>query len=341
MSASKPKAFVTGATGFVGSWVASELLAEGFSISCLVRPTSDTRNLPPKGPDVEWVYGDLRDPGSLAKALGGVDYLFHVAADYRLWSPRQGEMLRTNVEGTRSLLEACIGRPIERIVYCSSVAALGARDDDVPISEADRVDTKTLIGEYKLSKYLSEQVVLSYSDRLPIVIVNPSAPIGGRDIKPTPTGRIVLDYMKGRMKAFVHTGLNVIHVRDVAKGHILAARKGRPGEKYILANKNLLLRELFGILEAQTGIPAPTLRMPRSALVPLAYLSEGVSRLTGKEPLIPLDGVRMANKMMFYSGEKSVRELGLALTPVEEAVRDAVQYFSGPEYMGRSGVKLS
>jgi dihydroflavonol-4-reductase len=335
----KPKALVTGATGFIGSWVASELLEEGFAISCLMRPTSDVRNLPPRGPDVEWVQGDLRDPASLVRALEGVDYLFHVAADYRLWSPRKGEMLKTNVEGTRALLDACVGRPMERIVYCSSVAALGAREDEIPISEADRVDTKSLIGEYKLSKYLSEQVALSYSDRLPIVIVNPSAPIGGRDIKPTPTGRIVLDYMKGLMKAYVHTGLNVIHVRDVARGHILAARKGKPGEKYILANKNLLLRELFEILETQTGIPAPTFKMPRSALVPLAYLSEGVSRLTGQEPLIPLDGVRMANKMMFYSGEKAVRELGLVLTPVEEAVREAVQYFSSPEYTGRTGDK--
>ncbi|MHB1285328.1 MAG: hopanoid-associated sugar epimerase [Leptospirales bacterium] len=340
MSQSKPTALVTGATGFVGSWVASELLSEGFRVRCLIRPESDRRNLPPVSPDVEWVQGDLREPASLKKGLEGVSHLFHVAADYRLWSRVPGEMIRTNVEGTRALLDACLGLPLEKIVYCSSVAALGAGEDSVPITEEMSVDTKTLIGEYKLSKYLSEQLVLGYSDRLPIVVVNPSAPIGARDIKPTPTGRIVLDYMKGMMKAYVHTGLNVIHVRDVARGHILAARKGRPGEKYILANRNLLLRDVFGILERITGIPAPNVKIPRSVLLPLAYLSEGVSRVTGREPLVPLDGIRMAHKMMFYSGEKAVRELGLVLTPVEEAFRDAVEYFSTPEYLGRAARPL-
>ncbi|MHB1605158.1 MAG: hopanoid-associated sugar epimerase [Leptospirales bacterium] len=338
-SFSKPMALVTGATGFVGSWVASELLSDGYRVRCLVRPGSDRRNLPPLSPDVEWSEGDLREPSSLRKALDGASYLFHVAADYRLWSPVPGEMIRTNVEGTRALLDACLGLPLEKIVYCSSVAALGAGKDSVPITEEMAVDTKSLIGEYKLSKYLSEQVVLSYADRLPIVVVNPSAPIGGRDIKPTPTGRIVLDYMKGLMKAYVHTGLNVIHVRDVAKGHLLAARKGRPGEKYILANRNLLLKEVFVILEKMTGIPAPAVRIPRTVLLPLAYLSEGVSRVTQREPLIPLDGIRMAHKMMFYSGEKAVQELGLVLTPVEDAFREAVEYFSTPEYLGRRFVK--
>ncbi len=335
-SFSKPTALVTGATGFVGSWVASELLSDGYRVRCLIRPRSDRRNLPALSTDVEWVEGDLRDPVSLRKALEGTSHLFHVAADYRLWSRVKGEMTRTNVEGTRTLLDACLGLRMEKIVYCSSVAALGAGEDSVPITEEMIVDTKTLIGEYKLSKYMSEQVALSYSDRLPVVVVNPSAPIGARDIKPTPTGRIVLDYMRGMMKAYVHTGLNVIHVRDVAKGHLLAARKGRVGERYILANRNLLLRDVFGILEKITGIPAPNVRIPRPVLLPLAYLSEGVSRVTGREPLVPLDGVRMAHKMMFYSGEKAVQELGLVLTPVEDAFRDAVEYFSTPEYLGRA-----
>uniref|UniRef100_A0A7C3R4Y4 NAD-dependent epimerase/dehydratase family protein n=1 Tax=Leptospirillum ferriphilum TaxID=178606 RepID=A0A7C3R4Y4_9BACT len=329
----KPLAMVTGATGFVGSWVASELVREGFRIRCLVRPSSDRRNLLPESEDVEWVLGDLRDPPSLERALSGTTHLFHVAADYRIWSPVKGEMMRTNVEGTRSLMEACLSARLEKIVYCSSVAALGARKDAVPITEEMPVDTQTLIGEYKLSKYLSEKVVLEYSDRLPVVVVNPSAPIGAGDIKPTPTGRIVLDYMKGRMKAFVHTGLNVIHVRDVARGHILAARSGRVGQKYILANRNLLLEEIFGILEKLTGIPAPRVRIPKAALLPLACLSEGVSRLTGKEPLVPMDGVRMAHKMMFYSGDRAVRELGLVMTPVEEAFRDAVAYFAAGGYV--------
>lgn len=329
----KPLAMVTGATGFVGSWVASELVREGFRIRCLVRPSSDRRNLLPESKDVEWVSGDLRDPPSLERALSGASHLFHVAADYRIWSPVKGEMIRTNVEGTRALMEACLPARLEKIVYCSSVAALGARKDAVPITEEMPVDTQTLIGEYKLSKYLSEKVVLEYSDRLPVVVVNPSAPIGAGDIKPTPTGRIVLDYMKGRMKAFVHTGLNVIHVRDVAKGHVLAARSGRVGQKYILANRNLLLEEIFGILEKLTGIPAPRVRIPKAALLPLACLSEGVSRFTGKEPLVPMDGVRMAHKMMFYSGDRAVRELGLVLTPVEEAFGDAVRYFASGGYV--------
>lgn len=329
----KPLAMVTGATGFVGSWVASELVREGFRIRCLVRPSSDRRNLLPESEDVEWVLGDLRDPPSLERALSGASHLFHVAADYRIWSPVKGEMIRTNVDGTRSLMEACLSARLEKVVYCSSVAALGARKDAVPITEEMPVDTQTLIGEYKLSKYLSEKVVLEYSDRLPVVVVNPSAPIGAGDIKPTPTGRIVLDYMKGRMKAFVHTGLNVIHVRDVARGHILAARSGRVGQKYILANRNLLLEEIFGILEKLTGIPAPRVRIPKAALLPLACLSEGVSRLTGKEPLVPMDGVRMAHKMMFYSGDRAVRELGLVLTPVEEAFGDAVRYFASGGYV--------
>ena len=330
----KPLAMLTGATGFVGSWVASELLAEGFRVRCLIRPQSDRRNLPPESEDVEWFLGDLRDPLSLVKSLEGATYVFHVAADYRIWSPSPGEMIRTNVEGTRSLLEACLRFPLEKIVYCSSVAALGARKDDVPITEEMPVDTQSLIGEYKMSKYLSEKVVLDYADRLPVVVVNPSAPIGGRDIKPTPTGRIVLDYMKGRMKAYVHTGLNVVHVKDVARGHLLAARAGKVGEKYILANRNMLLKEVFAVLDTLTGIPAPQVRMPKAALLPLAYLSEGVSRITGREPLIPLEGVRMAHKMMFYSGEKAVRELGLVLTPVEEAFEEAVRYFSSNGYLG-------
>ncbi len=337
----KPLAMLTGATGFVGSWVASELLAEGFRVRCLIRPQSDRRNLPPESNDVEWFQGDLRDPSSLVKSLAGATHLFHVAADYRIWSPKPGEMIKTNVEGTRSLMEACLGFPLEKIVYCSSVAALGARKDEVPITEDMPVDTQSLIGEYKLSKYLSEKVALEYADRLPVVVVNPSAPIGGRDIKPTPTGRIVLDYMKGRMKAYVHTGLNVVHVKDVARGHLLAARSGRVGEKYILANRNMLLEEVFAILETITGIPAPRVRIPKTALLPLAYVSEGMSRVTGREPLVPLDGARMAHKMMFYSGGKAVRELGLDLTPVEKAFEEAVRYFSSNGYLGESFRKAS
>jgi dihydroflavonol-4-reductase len=202
------------------------------------------------------------------------------------------------------------------------------------------VDTKTLIGEYKLSKYLSEQLVLSYArgddggGPLPVVIVSPSAPIGSGDIKPTPTGRIVLDYMRKMMKAYVRTGLNVIHVRDVARGHLLAAQKGTPGQKYILANSNMQLIEIFNILAGITGVPAPKTEMPRSLLYPVAMVSEGISLLTGREPLVPFDAARMAHKMMFFSGDRAVRELGLQLTPVDRAFEDAVSWFSKEEYMG-------
>jgi dihydroflavonol-4-reductase len=333
-------ALVTGATGFVGSHVARLLLEEGYSIRCLIRDGSDKRNLPEESETVSWVTGDLLDPLSLVRALDGMQELYHVAADYRLWTPRKGEIIQTNVEGTRNMLEACrICRP-ERIVYCSSVAALGTRTDGVPINETMEVDTKTLIGEYKLSKYLSEQLVLSYAGghdggvSLPIVIVNPSAPIGERDIKPTPTGRIVRDYMRKMMKAYVRTGLNVIHVRDVARGHLLAAQKGIPGQKYILANQNMQLIEIFHLLAKITGVPAPKAEMPRSLLFPVAVVSEGISLLTGREPLVPFDAARMAHKMMFFSGDRAVRELGLVLTPVEKAFEDAVVWFSKEEYMG-------
>lgn len=326
-------ALVTGATGFVGSWVASLLVESGVPVRCLVRKGALTANLPPLGPLVEWVEGDLLDRDSLLRAMKGAETLYHVAADYRLWSPKKGEILHSNVNGTRNILDAALRSGVGKVVYCSSVAALGARTDGVLIDESMPVDRHSLVGEYKLSKYEAEQVALSYVDRLPLVIVNPSAPIGGRDIKPTPTGRIVLDYLKGRMKATLHTGLNVVHVRDVAVGHLLAALRGRIGEKYILAGQNMTLSGMFQVLEGLTGIPAPRVTVPRGVILPLAYLSEGISRMTGKEPLIPLEGVRMAQKLMYYDGRKAVKELGLSLTPVEEAFRDAVRYYAESGYL--------
>ncbi len=330
---------VTGATGFVGSWVASLLVESGEPVRCLLRKGSITTNLPSEGVSVEWVQGDLLDRESLDQAMKGVDTLYHVAADYRLWSRKRGEILHANVTGTRNILDSAFKAGVRKVVYCSSVAALGARTDGVPIDESMAVDRHSLVGEYKLSKYEAEQVALSYTGRLPVVIVNPSAPIGGRDIKPTPTGRIVLDYLKGRMKATIHTGLNVVHVRDAAMGHLLAARRGNPGEKYILAGQNMTLSGMFRILEQVTGIPAPRVTVPRGMILPLAYLSEGLSRMTGKEPLIPLEGVRMAQKLMYYDGGKAIRDLGLVATPVEEAFRDAVRYYAESGYLdaGLSG----
>ncbi len=328
-----PLSLVTGATGFVGSWVASLLHERGDRIRCLHRPSSSTKNLPPRGALVEWTEGDLLDVSSLDRAMEGVDTLYHVAADYRLWSPRKGEILHANVAGTRNILDAALRAGVKRVVYCSSVAALGARTDGVPIDEFMPVDRQSLVGEYKLSKYEAEQVALSYAGRLSLVVVNPSAPIGGRDIKPTPTGRIVLDFLKGRMKAAIHTGLNVVHVRDVAEGHLRAALHGKVGEKYILAGQNMTLCEVFQTLEKVTGIPAPTLTVPRGVVLPLAYVSEGIARITGREPMIPLEGVRMAKKLMYYNGTRAVRELGLSLTPVEEAFQDAVRYFASSGYL--------
>lgn len=324
---------VTGATGFVGAWVADLLVSEGTPVRCLHRPGSNTANLPPRGPSVSWVEGDLLDISSLHRAMEGVGTLYHVAADYRLWSPRRGEILHTNVTGTRNILDAAERAGVARVVYCSSVAALGTRDDGRPIDETMEVDRSSLVGEYKLSKYEAEQVALSYASRLSLVVVNPSAPIGARDIKPTPTGRIVLDYLKGRMKAAIHTGLNVVPVRDVARGHLLAAKRGISGEKYILGGQNMTLGELFLHLEAVTGIPAPRVTLPRELILPLAWLSEGISRLSGREPLVPLEGVRMAKKLMYYDGSRAIRELGLVPTPVEEALREAVRYFVSSGYL--------
>ncbi|MCL4485440.1 MAG: NAD-dependent epimerase/dehydratase family protein [Nitrospirae bacterium] len=335
-ASSQSLSLVTGATGFVGSWVASLLVESGETIRCLRRKESSTSNLPPEGPKVQWAIGDLLDPSSLDRAMEGVGTLYHVAADYRLWSPKRGDILHSNVTGTRNILDAALRAGVSRVVYCSSVAALGARTDGVPIDESMDVDRQSLVGEYKISKYEAEQVALSYADRLSLVVVNPSAPIGARDIKPTPTGRIVLDYLKGRMKASIHTGLNVVHVRDVARGHLLAARDGKAGEKYILAGRNMTLCEVFRTLETVTGIPAPKVTVPRGVVLPLALLSEGVSRLTGREPMIPLEGVRMAKKLMYYDGSRAVRELGLVVTPVEEAFRDAVRYYASSGYLEAS-----
>ena len=332
-SPSSSLSLVTGATGFVGAWVADLLVSEGIPVRCLHRASSHTANLPPRGPRVSWVEGDLLDQRSLDRAMEGVQTLYHVAADYRLWTPKKGEILHSNVTGTRNVLDAALRAGVSRVVYCSSVAALGTRSDGRPIDESMEVDRSSLVGEYKLSKYEAERVALSYADRLSLVVVNPSAPIGARDIKPTPTGRIVLDYLKGRMKAVLHTGLNVVPVRDVARGHLLAAQKGISGQKYILGGQNMTLLELFRHLEAITGIPAPRVTIPREMSLPLAWISEGISRLTGEEPLVPLEGVRMAKKLMYYDGSRAIRELGLVPTPVEEAFREAVNYYVSPDYL--------
>ncbi len=319
---------LTGATGFVGSAVARALLAAGYRVRALVRRGSDRRNL--AGLEIAPVEGDLADPASLAPAVAGCRYLVHVAADYRIWVPDPAAMLRANVAGTEALLRAALAAGVERIVHCSSVAALGLTGTDMPADETTPVSEAAIVGVYKLSKYRAEQVVLRMvrDDGLPAVIVNPAAPVGPRDIKPTPTGRMIADAAAGRMPAYVDTGLCVVHVDDVAAGHVLALQKGRIGERYILGGENLSLRDLLVLVAAAAGRPAPRLRLPRELLWPVALGFEAAARLGGIEPLVTRDHLRMARKKMFFSSAKAARELGFAPRPAQEAVRDAVAWFA-------------
>ena len=324
---------VTGASGFVGSAVLRRLIEAGKRVRALVRPTSERRNL--DGIDVEIVEGDLTSPKTLRAGLEGCKGLYHVAADYRLWSREPRKMLDTNVEGTRAIMLAAAEAGVERIVYTSSVATLGlvssgVADEETPVSFED------MIGVYKQSKYLAEQEVLSlfYGGSLPVVIVNPSTPIGPRDIKPTPTGRMVVEAALGRMPAYVDTGLNVVHVDDVADGHLLAYEKGVLGERYVLGGENMELSKILRVVAAQTGGKAPRVKIPHSAVMPFAYVAEAWTRLTGgEEPFVTVDAVRMARKKMFFSSDKAVRELGYTPRPAESAIRDAVAWFADNGYL--------
>ena len=332
------KALVTGATGFVGSNLVRELVADGVEVRILVRAGSDRRavaDLP-----VEAAIGDLLDPASLAPALQGVDHLYHVAADYRLWAPDPTALYRVNVDGTRELLQAAEAAGVSRVVYTSSVGTLGLPPDGTPGTEATPVTLADMVGDYKRSKFLGEREAEAAAARgVPVVIVNPSAPVGPWDWKPTPTGRMLVDYLKGRMFAYLDTGLNVVHVRDVARGHVLAAARGRVGERYILghAEGNLGLREIFVRLAPYTGIPAPRWRLGYAVALAFATLFEGASRLTGREPLASRTAVRMAKKRMFFDPGRAVRELGLPQTPVDQALRDAIDWFWAHGYAPRRG----
>jgi dihydroflavonol-4-reductase len=325
---------VTGATGFVGSAVAKALLARGEPVRVLIRPNSNRRhlhNLP-----VEIVVGDLEQPPTLRQAVAGCRALYHVAADYRLWAPRPSVMYRINVDGTRALLRAAVDAGVERIVYTSSVATLGIDPGGDPSDETTPSTVEDMIGHYKRSKYLAEQAVreLIGRERLPAVIVNPSAPIGPGDARPTPTGRIVLDAARGRIPAYVDTGLNVVHVDDVAAGHLLAYEHGRIGERYILGGQNLSLGEILTLIAGLTGRRPPRLRLSADLVLPIAYLSEMAARLrrTG-EPLVTVDGVRMAKKRMHFSSTKASRELGYRSRPAADAVRDALDWYRQHGYL--------
>src|SRR5258705_1352874 len=319
-------ALVTGATGFVGANVARELLREGAAVRVLARPNGDRRAI--DGLAVEICEGDLVDPASVRRAVQGVGTVFHVAADYRLWAPRPEEIYRANVEGTRAVLQAAADAGVKRVVHTSSVGALGIPKDGTPGTETTPVTLADMVGPYKASKFLAEQVALGFALKgLPVVIVNPSTPIGPWDVKPTPTGQMVVDFLKGKMVGSVDTGLNVVHVSDVARGHILAAERGRIGQKYVLGHRNMPLIEIFRALAAITGVRAPRFQVPYGVawLPPLCM--EGAARVTGGTPQVPLTAVRMSRKRMYFSAEKAVRELGLPQTPVEGALRDAVAWF--------------
>lgn len=327
MAESSKPALVTGASGFVGSAVTRALLAEGRKVRVLLRPTSDPRNL--AGLAVETRIGALEDHASLKAALAGCGTLFHVAADYRLWVPDAEAMYRANVEGTRALMEAALAARVERIVYTSSVAVLGLKEDGDPADETTPSALADMIGPYKRSKFLAEQAVrdLVRSKRLPAVIVNPSTPIGPRDVKPTPTGRMILEAAAGRMPAFVDTGLNLVHVDDVAQGHLLAEARGAIGERYILGGEDLSLAEILRRIAALTGRKPPTLRVPIPAIWPVALAAEAMGRVTGREPFVTIDGLRMARHKMFFSSDKAKRALGYQPRPAQAALADAVAWF--------------
>jgi dihydroflavonol-4-reductase len=326
------KTFVTGATGFIGASIVRELLQEGREVRVLVRPASNLANL--KGLDVETWSGDLLDAASLKQALKGCDVLYHAAADYRLWTRTPEEMFRTNVDGTVAILEAALANDLTKVIYTSSVGTLGYNSDGTPGTEDTKVELADMVGPYKKSKFLAEREAERFIARgLPLVIVNPSTPVGPWDIKPTPTGKIIVDFLKRKMPAYLDTGLNLIAVEECARGHILAERHGAPGRKYILGNANLSLCDIFVMLEKITGIPAPKVRLPYAPVLAAAWLNAGLSRITGREPLIPLAGVRMAAHHMYFDSGRAVRELGLPQTPVYEALERAVEWFRAHNYV--------
>ncbi len=320
-------AFVTGASGFVGSAVVRALAGAGYKVRALVRRSSPRTNL--DVPGLEVVEGDMRDAPAVARAAKGARYVFHVAADYRLWAPDPQEIVRNNTEGTRAVLSAAREAGAERIVYTSSVATLKVHADGAPADESQPLTEAAAIGAYKRSKVAAEQLALAMvaAEGLPAVIVNPSTPIGPRDVRPTPTGRIIVEAASGRMPAFVDTGLNIVHVDDVAAGHVLALRHGRIGERYILGGENLTLAQILAMIARLTGRTPPRVRLPRAAIFPLAYAAEALARVTGREPFVTVDGLRMARDRMFFSSAKAERELGYKARPAAEALADAVAWF--------------
>ena len=322
---------VTGASGFVGSAIAAALRAAGYSVRVLIRPQSPRTNLSELD---EVCIGDLSNRPSLAAALKGVRFVFHAAADYRLWARDPDEILRTNVEGTRLVMEEALRAGVERIVYTSSVATLKLTDG-ASATESQPLAESEAIGAYKRSKVVAERLVETMVERqsLPAVIVNPSTPIGPRDIKPTPTGRIIVEAATGRIPAFVDTGLNLAHVDDVAAGHLQALQHGRIGERYILGGDNVRFSAMLAAIAGIVGRKAPTLRAPRALIYPIAYVAEWLARLRGGEPFVTLDGLRMSKHLMFFDDAKARRELGYVSRPYREGLGDAIAWFSAAGYL--------
>jgi dihydroflavonol-4-reductase len=327
------KAFVTGATGFLGSHVARVLADQGADLRLLVRATSNLRNL--QGLKAETATGDLRDPGSLEKAMSGCDTVFHVAADYRLWARDPWEMYRSNVEGTRAILEAARKNGVSRVVHTSSVATVGFTENGHPADEDSPVSLADMIGHYKRSKFMAEQIALEAGrSGLYVVTVNPTTPVGEQDVKPTPTGRIVLDFLKRKFPAYVETGLNLVDVRECARGHVAALEKGKAGERYILGGEDLTLKQILDKLAKITGLPSPTVKLPYVFAFVAGVVDEAITgRLLHREPRATVDTVRMGKKKMFASSNKAQRELGWKIVPVEAALRRAVDWFRANGYV--------
>lgn len=336
------KAFVTGATGFVGSHVARALAERGASLRLLVRPTSRTENITDLRAEI--ASGDLRDPGSLKNAMAGCDFVFHVAADYRLWVRDPQEMYRANVEGTRAIIRAAQESGVRRVVYCSSVATMGFRSDGTIADENSPVSLDGMVGHYKRSKFMAEQVALEAGrNGAGVVVVNPTTPIGEGDIKPTPTGRIIVDFLNKKFPAYVDTGLNLADVREVARGHLLAMEKAVPGERYILGGEDLTLKQILDTLAGLTGLPSPTAKVPHAVAMGFAVFDEFFTgKLRGKEPRATVDAVRMGRKKMFASSAKAERELGYKIVPVRDALQRAITWFQANGYApARQTAKVS
>jgi dihydroflavonol-4-reductase len=333
--------FITGASGFVGANLVHELSRRGHRVRALLRPGADLSGL--AGASFETIAGDLSDRATLERHLKGCDWCFHVAASYHLWLNDYSTMYAANVEGTRNVLEAAAAAGCKRIVYTSTVGCIGLPKNSnghvIPRDESCLISERQMDNHYKRSKWQAEQLALALATKgLPVVVVNPSAPVGPRDVKPTPTGKVIVDYLNRAMPAYVDTGLNWVHIQDVAMGHILAAEKGRVGERYILGHTegNWTMKEAFGILQELTGVPAPKMRIPYVAALAAAFVDESISYFTQKPPTVPLAGVRMAKKKMFFDPSKAIRELGLPQTPPRQGLEDAVKWFRAKGYIRNS-----